>query len=85
MATFDLFQLRLLIGRRVSFRGGIYTVIEVLEDSRALVIAADHPEVGIQPDSYGNARRHIAQTLTIPAFTPDGTEPHPDFLDIGLV
>ncbi|MCL6557151.1 MAG: hypothetical protein K6T56_12430 [Burkholderiales bacterium] len=77
-------QLRSLIGLRVHFRGAPHTVIEIIEDERAIVLAPEGADPSIQADAYGNARRHVRTLITIPVLSADRTALHPDFLDLDL-
>ena len=81
----SLNQLRGMIGLRILYSGTTYTVIEVLEDNPCIVVQADQPDSHIQADAYGNARRQVRDTLTIPVFSNDKTELHVNFLRIDLL
>lgn len=84
MRIIDIAELHRMIGLRVRYRGRAYTVLEILDDGPAIVIQADNAGLEIQPDTYGYARRQVCETLTIPTLAADGTELHPDFLEITL-
>jgi hypothetical protein len=81
----SLQQLRGMIGLRVKYHGETYVVIEVLDDSPAIVMQPDIPRTSIQPDAYGNAHREIGEVITIPVLTSDRQELHPEFLEIDLI
>jgi len=78
-------QLRGLLGLRVQFRGEAHTIIEVIEDGPAIVLAPERDTSAIQPDAYGNARRQARVLLTIPLLTPDRRQLHADFLELDLL
>lgn len=78
-------QLRGMIGLRVSFLGRVYTVIEVLEIPPAIVLESTAENAVIQPDAHGYARRHVAETITVPVLAQNRKELHPDFLAIDLL
>lgn len=80
----SLSQLRGMIGQRVIFQGQSCLVIEVLEQDTELVLQVEEQH-SIQPDQYGDARRMVPDTLTIPVLSPDKTELHACFLSLDLL
>ena len=73
----DFGSLHELIGRKVSFRGGRGTIVEILEDGPSLVIQVEDLE--IQPDSFGYARRRSRETRLVEVFDQAGRY-DPEFL-----
>lgn len=80
----SLSQLRGMIGQRVVFQGQSCQVIEVLEQDTELVLQIEEHHT-IQPDQYGEARRVVPDTITIPVLTADRTELHASFLALDLI
>lgn len=78
-------QLRTMLGLRVSYRGAIYSVLEIIEDGPAIVLEPEATASSIQADAYGNARRQTRTLLTIPVLSADQRQLHPEFLEIDLV
>lgn len=65
-------QLRRLIGARARYQGGIYEILEVIEDEPALVLQ-DTSHSTIQADQHGEAHRRVPSTVTAPLpLDPDG-------------
>lgn len=77
-----LAQLHEMIGLFVSFRGRVFRVVEVLDDTQSLVIEAQDNATTIQPDAHGYAHRRAREVLTIPALDAEGTDMHNDFREI---
>lgn len=80
----SLSQLRGMIGHRVIFQGHTCLVIEVLEQDTELVLQIEQQQT-IQPDQYGDARRVVPGTITIPVLSADRTELHTSFLALDLL
>lgn len=80
----SLTQLRGMIGQQVLYQGHRCVVIEVLEQDTELVLQIEEHHT-IQPDQYGDARRLVPGTLTIPVLTVDKTELHASFLALELL
>ncbi len=59
-------HLRDLIGTRARYQGGVYEVIEVLEDGPALVLQNCDEHTTIQADQHGEAHRRVPETTTLP-------------------
>jgi hypothetical protein len=57
-------RLRRLIGTRARYQGGIYEIVEVIEDEPALVLQ-DESHSTIQADQYGEAHRRVPSTVTV--------------------
>lgn len=80
----NLSQLRGMIGQRVNYQGQTCVVIEVLEQDIELVLQVEAQQT-IQPDQYGEARRRVPDTITIPVLSQDRTELHASFLCLDLL
>jgi hypothetical protein len=80
----SLSQLRGMIGQQVIYQGMRCQVIEVLEQNTELVLQIEEHHI-IQPDQYGDARRVVPDTVTIPVLTGDKTELHATFLALELL
>lgn len=80
----SLSQLRGMIGQQVIHQGHRCLVVEVLEQSTELVLQIEEQHT-IQPDQYGEARRLVPDTVTIPVLTTDRTELHATFLALELL
>jgi len=80
----NLKQLRSMIGQRVLHQGEVCVVIEVLEQDTQLVLQIEE-HLTIQPDQFGDARRVVPETITIPVLSADRTELHASFLALDLV
>ena len=80
----SLSQLRGMIGQQVMYQGRTCVVIEVLEQDTELVLQIEQHHT-IQPDQYGDARRVVPGTITIPVLTADRTELHASFLALELL
>ena len=77
-------RLRGMIGQQVICQGHLCRVIEVLERDTQLVLQIEEHHT-IQPDQYGDARRLVPGTITIPVLTADKTELHARFLALDLM
>lgn len=78
-------QLRGFIGVCVHHNGVDCCIIEVLEDGPALVLMDHELHTTIQEDQFGSAHRRVVETFTIPVLSHDGSELHPDFIELDLV
>lgn len=76
-------QLRGMIGVEVSHRGIPCRVIEVLDDGPTLVLQ-DLKRRDMQTDQYGDPRRRVPTTYTVPVLDSDRRSIHPDFLGLDL-
>jgi hypothetical protein len=72
-------QLHQLIGMQVLHQGVRCEIIEVLDDGPLLVLARCEERTVIQSDQYGDARRRVRETFTIPVLAADGSGPAPAF------
>ena len=81
----SLQQLRGMIGLTVRYQGEHCLVVEVLEDSTSLVLQSQEYQATIQADQYGDPRRRVPQTYTIPVLSAQRDELHPEFLSLELV
>lgn len=82
---FSLAQLRGLIGQRVMHRGIACSVIEVLEDGPALVLRDLEGNTAIQDNQYGDPRRRVGRTYTVPVLDEAGSALHAEFLQLELL
>lgn len=81
----NLEQLRACLGRELEFEGHHCRIVELLEDGPALVLSCETAASVIQPNQYGDATRRVSRTRTVPVFTQDGTDLHPDFEKLQLL
>lgn len=72
-------QLRGMIGSDVTHRGSRCRVIEVIEDGPALVLQ-DLEKRDMQADQYGDPRRRVPTTYTVPVLDAERRSINPDFL-----
>lgn len=79
-----LTQLRGMIGQEVIYQGIACRVIEVLEDGPSLVLE-DLSARSLQADRFGDPRRHVPDTYTVPVLEPDRCAIHAAFLELDLV
>ncbi len=77
-------ELRNLIGCNVQLHGKDWQVIEVLEETPALVLQARSDARVIQADQHGEAHRRVAPTETIPVYQSGSLTFHPLFRAAGL-
>lgn len=75
-------RLRLLVGTQITLSASIYTIIEVLENPLAIIL--ETAQLGTQADVYGNARRQVKQTISIPVMDSDD-QIHDDFAALKLL
>jgi len=73
-----------MIGHQVLHQGQRCLVVEVLEQHTELVLQVEEQHT-IQPDQYGDARRLVPGTITIPVLNADKTELHASFLALELI
>ncbi len=81
----SLAQLRGMIGLSVRHQGGLYRVIEVLEDGPSLVLQSGQRDTTLQSNQYGDPHRWVPATETVPVLTPERDALHPTFLELDLV
>jgi len=69
-------QLTKLIGQRFLFRGKVWTIVEILREEDALVIAPEQATQNqrIQADQYGNATRRCDHCKTLSLSNPDSPD-----------
>ncbi len=79
----DIDKIRGLIGRHVIYNNTRYVVVEVLEDSPALVLEAH--ETVIQADQHGEAHRRVPNTETVPVLSSAGNEYSIAYLNINFL
>lgn len=68
----DISQLESLIGQAVTFRGRQLTVVEVLPEQPALVLAESRGDAGIQANQFGEAARRAPRNWTVPVHDSHG-------------
>lgn len=79
-------RLRACIGREVVLAGERYRIVEVLNDaSLALVLSSESTTPVIQANQHGEATRRVPRTRTLPVFSVEDGQPHPEFLKLNLV
>ena len=71
----DADALRKLIGRRVSYMGQAYEIIDVLLDDDLLILSGDEG-VDVQEDSYGRAHRLVPHQHNVRFRDADGHASH---------
>jgi len=81
----SLNQLRGMIGLQVRHDGGVYQVIEVLEDGPSLVLESRQHSTSQQADQFGEPGRWVPTTCTVPVLAASRTALHPSFLALDLV
>ncbi len=72
-----LTELHALIGREVDYAGVYCQVIDVLSDGPSLVLGRLRDEGVIQPDQYGDAKRRVPKTYTVPLISEIDHDLHP--------
>ncbi len=75
--SIDSKQFARLIGRHLDYQGHSCRIIEFLDDGPYLVLEDSGPEKTIQADQYGDARRRVARTFTVPVFNVRGDALNP--------
>lgn len=80
----SLDQLRGMIGLRVRHEGGVYQIIEVLEDGPSLVLENRQQATSQQADQYGDPGRWVPTTCTVPVLVGARDALHPSFLALDL-
>lgn len=75
-------ELRQYLGRNVSYQGTIYEVMEILEETPALVLQDCEAHTTIQADQHGEAHRRVPQTRTVTI--PVGEDGHYDIAEVGI-
>ena len=75
-------KLRQYLGCNISYQGTVYEVMEILEETPALVLQDCEHHTTIQADQHGEAHRRVPQirTITIPV-DDDG---HYDITEVGI-
>lgn len=81
----NLDELQEMIGLSFTWKGESYTAIEILTHPLSLVAQKNTPEHTIQTDIHGRAHKMVSSSIiTLPVYTQDGTQLHPEFLLIKL-
>ncbi len=81
MTTFlSLNQIHEIIGLSFTWKGNSYIAIEIIDHPPTLIAQKSEPDHAIQSDVHGRAHREVSTTISIPILSPDGTQPHPEFL-----
>ncbi|MDR3390393.1 MAG: hypothetical protein P4L77_01545 [Sulfuriferula sp.] len=73
-------QLRELIGLSFMWKNERYTAIEIIDHPPALIAQKHIPASVIQSDVHGRAHRQISASVSIPIYSADGLQLHPEFL-----
>jgi hypothetical protein len=79
MNTPSLAELENSIGLTFTWKNTRYTVIEIIDQPATLIAQKTATEQSIQNDVHGRAHRAVRITISIPIFTADGTQLHPEF------
>jgi len=85
MITITTEQISDMIGLRVRYRDVYCQVVEILEDSPAIILEDLEQHISIQPDQHGEAHRRVPKTYMIKILTHDKLEFSPDFLSLDPV
>jgi len=80
MITITSEQMSNMIGLRVRHHNVYCQIVEILEDSPALILEDLEHHISIQPDQHGEAHRKVPKTYTIKILTHDKLEYSPAFL-----
>ncbi|MHB1678480.1 MAG: hypothetical protein ACYCSS_13285 [Sulfuriferula sp.] len=81
----SLEELHEMLGLTFTWKGENYTAIEIITQPLSLVAQKSTPEHSIQTDVHGRAHKKVSSSIiTIPVFTQDGSQLHPEFLLIKL-
>lgn len=77
-------QLEALIGTRVAYQGRQFLIVDWLAEGPALVLTEAHGPSTIQSDQFGEARRRVAKTWTIPVYADHSGNLHPLLRELTL-
>jgi len=75
-------RMRALLGHRFRFRGGIWTLVEVLTDEACVVIRGAPAAQQIQLDQFGRPSRRAGPVASIPVLSDNGDALSPELLDL---
>jgi hypothetical protein len=75
-------RMRTLLGARFSFRGDVYTLIEILADEACVVLRGNGREEPIQLDQFGRPLRRAGALEIVPVFAADGEALSEDMLEL---
>jgi hypothetical protein len=75
-------RMRALLGQQFRFRGGVWTLVEVLRDEACLVLRGAPADQQIQPDQFGRPLRRVGPLASIPVLAQDGNALSPELLDL---
>ncbi len=76
-------QLEKLLGCTTRHQGHDCVIHEILDNGRTLILISIQ-QGNIQGDQYGNPRRRVPLTFSIPIVDEDGQSPHPEYLALEL-
>jgi len=76
-------QLENLLGFETRHLGHACVIHEILDEGHTLVLISIQQD-NIQGDQYGNPRRRVPLTFSIPIIDEDGQSPHPEYLALEL-
>ncbi len=75
-------RMSMLLGERFSFRGQVFTLIEILADEACLVLRGNGREEPIQLDQFGRPLRRTGALEMVPVFTADGEALSEEMLEL---
>jgi hypothetical protein len=67
------------LGKYTHWRGGLWQVIEVLDDPLSVVLQPLETTLTIQNNQYGEARRLAPSTTLLALYERDGVTPNAEF------
>ncbi len=76
-------QLEKLLGLETRHQGHVCVIHEILDNGNTLVLISVQ-QGNIQGDQFGNPRRRVPITFSIPIIDKDGHSPHPEYLALEL-
>lgn len=85
MLLIDPSKLSVLLGHHLMYRGEVYCVIDILDESPALVLQACDDWRGIQTNQYGEASRRALRVITVPLFNVRRDSLNPALADLAEV
>ncbi|HED15438.1 MAG TPA: hypothetical protein ENI64_01260 [Gammaproteobacteria bacterium] len=76
-------QLEKLLGCETRHQGHACVIHEILDNGRTLILISVQQE-NIQGDQFGNPRRRVPLSFSVPIIDEDGRSPHPEYLALEL-
>jgi len=76
-------QLEALLGFETRHLGHVCVIHEILDCGHTLVLISIQQD-NIQGDQFGNPRRRVPLTFSVPIIDEDGRSPHPEYLALEL-